>query len=95
MTRVAADVRESERALCQGGEVLPVVLSMLVIMLVCGAVVAYVAFPHRGEEMPITPWLGEAMDRANGAMPTLDEEDGETGHGLRAALREQETDARS
>ena len=72
-----------------------IVITMVVIVAVAGLVVAFVAFPHRGEEMPITPWLGEAMDRANGAMPTLDEEDGDTGHGLRGALREQESDARS
>lgn len=39
------------------------VLLMLVILLVAGAVVVYVAFPHRGEEVPGAPWLGDALQR--------------------------------
>jgi len=72
-----------------------IVITMVVIVAVAGLVVAFVAFPHRGEEMPLTPWLGEAMDRASGSMPTLGAEEGEDGHGLQGALRRQESDARS
>jgi hypothetical protein len=39
------------------------VLLMLAILLVAGAIVLYVAFPHRGEEVPGAPWLGDAMQR--------------------------------
>jgi hypothetical protein len=39
------------------------VLLMLVILLVAAAVVVYVAYPHRGEEVPVAPWLGEAVRR--------------------------------
>jgi hypothetical protein len=39
------------------------VLLMLLILVVAGAVVVYVAFPHRGEEVPVAPWLGDAMKR--------------------------------
>ena len=39
------------------------VLLMVAILLVAGAVVVYVAFPHRGEEVPGAPWLGEAVKR--------------------------------
>ena len=35
----------------------------------------FVAFPHRGEELPGVPWLGETMNRAADAMPTLDEDE--------------------
>ena len=35
---------------------------------------AYVAFPHRGEDVPGVPWLGDAMGKAVDALPTLDEE---------------------
>lgn len=49
-----------------------IVISMVVILAVAGLVVAFTAFPHRGEDMPGVPWLGEAMDRASGAMPLLD-----------------------
>lgn len=56
-----------------------IVVTMAVILVVCGVIVAYVAFPHRGEELPGAPWLGEAMAKAADAMPTLedDAEDGE------------------
>lgn len=54
---------------------LTIVITMLVILVVAGLVVAYVAFPHRGEELPGVPWLGEAMGRAADAAPTLDETD--------------------
>ncbi|MGY2875465.1 hypothetical protein ACVW00_002655 [Marmoricola sp. URHA0025 HA25] len=39
------------------------VLLMLVILLVAAAVVIYVAYPHRGEEVPVAPWLGDVMQR--------------------------------
>jgi hypothetical protein len=52
-------------------------LAMLLILAVAGAVVAYVAFPHRGEELPVAPWLGDAMKRGVEALPTL--EDSESG----------------
>jgi hypothetical protein len=52
--------------------VIPIVLAMLVIMVLAGVVVLYVAFPHRGEEMPHTPWVGDAMKRGVEKLPTLD-----------------------
>ncbi len=48
--------------------------SMVVIVAVAGLVVAFVAFPHRGEELPGVPWLGVKLGRAVEALPTLDEE---------------------
>ena len=39
------------------------VLLMLVILVVAAAVVVYVADPHRGDEVPGAPWLGDAMRR--------------------------------
>ena len=49
-----------------------IVLSMALIMVLAGVVVLYVAFPHRGEEMPHTPWVGEAMRKGVDRLPTLD-----------------------
>lgn len=54
-----------------------IVISMVVIVAVAGLVVAFVAFPHRGEELPGAPWLGDAMNAAAEAVPTLDSEAGE------------------
>lgn len=53
---------------------LAIVLTMLVILAVAGLVVAYVAYPHRGLEMPAAPWLGERMRQGVEALPVLEEE---------------------
>ena len=47
-----------------------IAIAMLVILVVSCLVVAYVAIPHRGQEMPHAPWLGDAMNKATDAMPT-------------------------
>lgn len=44
---------------------------MLVAVATAGVVVLYVAFPHRGEEVPVAPWLGDAMKRGVESLPTL------------------------
>jgi hypothetical protein len=54
--------------------VLTIVIVMAVILVLCGLVMTYVAFPHRGEQVPAAPWLGDAMAKAVDAVPTLDEE---------------------
>lgn len=56
---------------------LVVVLAMLGIVLLAGLVVVYVAYPHRGQDVPNAPWLGEAMRRTVDRLPTLDNR---TGH---------------
>ena len=48
-------------------------IAMLLILVTAGVVVAYVAFPHRGEDLPVAPWLGDAMKRGVDAMPTLED----------------------
>jgi hypothetical protein len=55
-----------------------IVIAMLVILAVAAVVVVYVAYPHRGEELPAAPWLGDAMSRAADAMPTVEPVEGET-----------------
>jgi hypothetical protein len=55
--------------------VLVVVVVMLVIVVLAGLVVVYVAYPHRGEDLPAAPWLGEAMAKAADAAPILEPED--------------------
>ena len=55
---------------------LVVVLVTLAGLLMAGVVAAYVAFPHRGEDLPVVPQLGEAMRKGVDALPTL--EDSET-----------------
>lgn len=53
---------------------LTISLVMLFIVLVAGLVVTYVAFPHRGQQVPQAPWLGEAMERVAERAPVLDPE---------------------
>jgi hypothetical protein len=48
------------------------VVAMLVILVLAGLVVLYVAFPHRGEDVPHVPWVGHLMRRGVETAPTLD-----------------------
>ena len=48
-----------------------IIIAMLVIVAVAGLVVTFVAFPHRGEEVPGAPWLGDAMNQAAESLPTI------------------------
>jgi hypothetical protein len=60
--------------------VLAVVIVMVLILLLAGAVAAYVAYPHRGEELPVAPWLGEVMERAADAAPLIEPEYEDSNH---------------
>ena len=55
----------------EGTLVLFIVIAMVIIVGVAGLVVAFVAFPHRGEELPGVPWLGEGLGRAARSLPTI------------------------
>lgn len=54
-----------------------IVLVMVVVVVIAAAVVVYAAYPHRGEEVPTAPWLGKAMTRAVGRLPTITQEEGD------------------
>lgn len=58
---------------------LAIVITMVVILLIAGCVVVYAAYPHRGEEVPGAPWLGDAMTKAADAMPVIEDEYDDTG----------------
>jgi hypothetical protein len=53
--------------------VLAIVLMMTVGVLVAAAVAVYVAYPHRGEKLPVVPQLGDAMRKGVDALPTLED----------------------
>jgi hypothetical protein len=55
--------------------VVAIVVVMVLILVLVGLFAAFVAYPHRGERMPVTPWLGDAMAKAADAAPVLDDED--------------------
>jgi len=54
-----------------------ILFAMLGIILLAGLVVVYVAFPHRGEEVPNAPWVGEAMRKGVNLLTTLDNQSDE------------------
>ncbi len=47
-------------------------VAMLVILVLAGLVVLYVAFPHRGEDVPHVRWLGRLLRKGVDNAPTLD-----------------------
>jgi hypothetical protein len=53
--------------------VISIFIAMLAILVLAGLVVVYVAYPHRGEEMPVAPQLGDAMRKGVDALPTLED----------------------
>ncbi|HET9500442.1 MAG TPA: hypothetical protein VFO98_09290 [Marmoricola sp.] len=50
-------------------------VAMFFILLLAGVVAVYVAYPHRGQDVPHAPWLGEAMRKGVDALPTLDNQE--------------------
>jgi hypothetical protein len=48
------------------------VVAMIIVLVLAGLVVLYVAFPHRGEDVPHVPWLGVALRKGVESAPTLD-----------------------
>lgn len=53
--------------------VLAIILMMTLGVLVAAAVAVYVAYPHRGERLPVAPQLGTAMRKGVDALPTLED----------------------
>jgi hypothetical protein len=49
-----------------------ILFAMIAILLLAGVVVLYVAYPHRGEDVPNAPWVGEALRKGVNRLPTLD-----------------------
>lgn len=52
---------------------LAIILMLTFGVLVAGAVAVYVAYPHRGAEMPVMPQLGDAMRKGVDSLPTLED----------------------
>jgi hypothetical protein len=51
---------------------------MLISLVVAALVLVYVAFPHRGHDLPAAPWVSDAMRRGVAALPTVDNLEGRT-----------------
>jgi hypothetical protein len=52
--------------------VVSILFAMVGIVVLAGLIVLYVAYPHRGHEVPNAPWVGEAMRKGVNLLPTLD-----------------------
>ena len=74
-----ATLEVSPRSLLGRPHVLTIALAMLAILVISALVVTYVAFPHRGEDVPGAPWLGDAMTKGVEALPTLGGDEGTGG----------------
>ena len=48
-------------------------LFMVLVLTIAGLVVVYVAYPHRGEQVPGVPVVGEVMTSAARVIRVLDE----------------------
>ena len=55
--------------------VLIVLFAMLLVLVVSGAVAAYVAFPHIDQDLPGARRLGETLHKARELLPTLNEDE--------------------
>jgi hypothetical protein len=60
--------------LSEGTSMLWLMFAMIAILVLAAGVVVYVAFPHRDQQVPGAPWLGDVMKRGVDALPTLDDE---------------------
>jgi hypothetical protein len=49
-----------------------ILLAMLGIVALAAVVVVYVAYPHRGQDVPNASWVGDALRKGVDALPTLD-----------------------
>ena len=48
-----------------------VLLTMVLILTLAAVVAVYAAYTHRGASIPAVPWVGDALERAVAAVPTL------------------------
>ncbi len=60
-----------------------ILLAMFAIVLLAVLVVVYVAYPHRGADVPNVPWVGEAMRKGVDRLPTLDNQSDEQKYDVR------------
>jgi hypothetical protein len=52
-----------------------ILLAMLGTLVLAGLVVVYVAFPHRGADVPSVPWVGDVLRKGVEMLPTLPDPD--------------------
>lgn len=50
---------------------LSIIIAMIVILVLAGLVLTYVAYPHRGQDVPKATWLSTAMARLVQRAPVM------------------------
>lgn len=56
---------------------LAIVVIMVLTVVVSAVVIMYVAYPHRGEDLPVAPAIGDVMRKGVDALPTIGGHEGE------------------
>ena len=51
-----------------------VVVAMVSILGLAGLIVLYVAYPHRGEDIPRARWVGAILQRGRASLPAVIDE---------------------
>ena len=64
-----------------------IALTLFVSLALAVGIGLYVAFPHRGEDLPAAPWLGQAIRRGVESLPTLEADEGEITEDLSELVR--------
>jgi hypothetical protein len=65
-----------------------ILFAMFGILLLAGLVVIYVAYPHRGEDVPNAPWVGDALRKGVNLLPTLDNQTDEQKYDARPRVKQ-------
>ncbi|MEO7420910.1 MAG: hypothetical protein ABIU87_00755 [Ornithinibacter sp.] len=65
----------------------PIVIMLLLALLLSAAVIVYAAYPYRGEDTPLAPGVGRAMQRGVASLPTLDLEQQDLAAARRTPVR--------
>ena len=48
-----------------------IVVVMIAILAIAGVALVFAAYPNRGAKVPGVPWLGDVLERAADAVPTI------------------------
>ena len=49
-----------------------VVIVLLLALVLAGVVIVYAAYPYRGQDTPVSPRVGKALQRGVDSMPTIE-----------------------
>ena len=62
-----------------------IVVVLLLALVLAAVVMVYAAYPYRGEQTPVTPRLGNAMQRGVRSLPTVNRDEHDVPAGRRVS----------